>query len=148
MPKIDQIQKLRQETGFGIMECKKALEDSKGDFVKAKEILQKIGAEKAIKKVERETNCGLIEAYSHGGRIGVLVLVSCETDFVAKNADFKELVHDLALQIASMAPKDEKELLASPFIKDETTTIKDLIEFKIGKIGENIKVKRFVRYEL
>ena len=148
MPKIDQIQKLRQETGFGIMECKKALEDAKGDFAKAKEILQKIGAEKAVKKVERETECGLIEAYSHGGRIGVLVEVSCETDFVTKTVDFKELVHDLALQIASMAPKDEKELMASPFIKDETTTIKDLIEFKIGKIGENIKVKRFIRYEL
>lgn len=145
---IDKIKKLRSETGLGIWECKNALEGAGGDFNKAKELLRKKGFEKAAKKAERETEKGLVEAYTHNGKIGVLVELLCETEFVAKNQEFKDLAHDIVLQIASMAPKDEKELLNQPFIKDETKTVSELIASKIAKIGENIKIKRFVRWEL
>jgi elongation factor Ts len=148
MIKIEDIQKLREETGLPVMECKSALEDARGDFQKAKKILKEKGFEKAAKKAERQTENGIIECYSHNGKIGVLLELLCETDFVAKNQEFKELAFDLVLQIASMAPSNEKELLGQPFIKDETKTISDLISEKIAKLGENIKIKRFARWEL
>ena len=145
---IIEIQKLREDTGLGIIECKKAYEEAAGDIKKAKAILKERGFEKAAKKSERETKSGIIEAYAHSGRIGVLLELLCETDFVAKNKEFRGLAHDLALQIASMAPKDEKELLSQPFIKDESITISELMKSIIAKTGENIKIKRFIRYEL
>lgn len=148
MVNIDVVQKLRKETGYGVMDCKKAIEEANGDYEKAKEILRKSGAEKVIAKQNRETRCGIIEAYSHHGKIGVLVELLCETDFVARNQEFKNLAHDLALQIASMNPSDQKELYAQPYIKDESKTISDLITEKISKIGENIKINRFERWEL
>lgn len=144
-----QIQSLREKTGIGIMECKKALEEAKGDEKKATEILKKSGAMKALKKSDRKTTEGIVETYSHGeGRIGVVVEVNTETDFVARNEEFKQFVHDIAMQIASMNPKDIDALKKQDFIKDLDITIGDLLTQKIQKIGENIKIKRFVRYEL
>jgi elongation factor Ts len=148
MIKIKEIQKLREETGLPVMECKSALEEAKGDFQKAKKILKEKSSEKAAKKASRTTKNGIIESYSHNGKIGVLLELLCESDFVAKNQEFKNLAHDLVLQIASMDPKNEKELLSQPFIKDETKTISDLVSEKIARTGENIKINRFVRWEL
>ncbi len=103
--KASDIAKLRQKTGLGIMECKSALIEAGGDEVKALEILKKRGATKAAKKAERSTNAGIIETYCHGGRIGVLVEVLCETDFVVRNDEFKQLAHEIALQVAAMNPE-------------------------------------------
>lgn len=143
------IQKLREETGAGIMECKRALEEAKGDFGKAKEILKERGALIAQKKSERVAGEGVIESYIHSnGKIGALVEINAETDFVARNPEFKEFAHDIAMQIASMDPKDVEGLLEQSFIKDQSLTIRDLLHQKIAKIGENIQIKRFVRYNL
>lgn len=144
----EEVQKLRQETGLGVMDCRKALIEAKGNFKKAQAILAKKGALVAAKKANRKTSQGLIDGYLHEGKIGVLVEVNCETDFVAKNPEFKDLVHDLAMQVASMNPKNVKELLSQEFIKDPALKIDNLITQKIQKIGENIKIKRFIRYEL
>ena len=144
-----QIQELREKTGISIMECKKALEESKGEEKKALMILMEKGFETAEKKSARETSQGLIETYVHAnGKIGVLVELACETDFVSRNDLFKELAHDLAMQITSMNPKDIKELLIQDYIKDPSLNVNSLITQKIQQIGENIKVKRFIRFEL
>jgi elongation factor Ts len=144
-----EVQKLREETGVAIMACKKALEEANGDFAKACELLKERNAMVAAKKADREASEGLIEAYIHGGgKIGVMVEVNCETDFVARNPEFKELAHDIALQISAMNPQDVEELLEQEFIKDPSVTINKLIQSKIAKLGENIKLKRFVRYSL
>ncbi len=142
------IQKLRMETGFGIMECKKALNDAKGDFSNAKKALSKEGSMKAEKRKDRTTDQGVVEAYIHDSRVGAIVILGCETDFVAKNEQFRNLAHDLAMQIASMNPKNKKELLAQTFIKDQDMTVAELIEENIGKIGENIRVVDFKRLGL
>lgn len=149
MISIKQIKQFREKTNFSIMECKKALEQAGGDQAKAIKILEKKGAEKAAKKSERETKQGLVEAYIHNnGKVGVLLEINCETDFVARNEQFKELAHDLAMHIAAMNPKNQEELLTQLFIKDEQKTIGDLIKEAIGKIGENIKIGQFVRLEI
>jgi len=147
---IDKIKQLRAETGVSISECKKALEASEGDFEKAKEVLRKWGKEFAKKKAQRETTQGIIESYIHPNkRIGVLLELDCETDFVAQSPDFKKLAHELCLQIAGTATADEEiPLLKQPWVKDETKTVKDLIDEYIAKLGENIIVKRFVRYQI
>lgn len=146
---IQQIQKLREITNCGIGDCKKALEEAEGDFDKALENLKSRGMEIAEKKAQRATTNGLIESYIHtNGKVGVLLEVNCETDFVARNPEFKNLIHDIALQIASMKPRDVEELLAQSFIKDPKLTVKDFLVEKIAKFGENIRIKRFVRYEL
>jgi len=145
---INDIQKLREETGAGVMECKKALEEAGGDFEEAKKIIYERGLVKAGQKSERATGAGLLESYIHNHRVGVLLELRCETDFVAKNELFKELAHNLAMQIAAMNPKNVKTLLAQPFIKNEQEIIKDFIKQYIAKLGENIKVERFCRYEL
>jgi len=147
MISIDQIRQLRQETSVSISECKKALEKAKGDFDKAKEILKKWGRELAGKKSGREAGLGIIESYIHPDkRIGAMVELRCETDFVAKSKDFKELAHELCLQISAMNP-EENSLLSQPWIKDETKIIRELIDEYVAKLGENIIVKRFIRYE-
>ncbi|AKM82004.1 TPA: translation elongation factor Ts [Candidatus Berkelbacteria bacterium] len=143
-----EIAKLREETGAGVMDCKNALEEAKGNFEEAKKILAGNAAAIAKKKAERATKHGLIETYVHSGRIGVMLELASESDFVAKNAEFKELAHQVAMQIASMSPKNIDELLKQEFIMDSKMTIEDLINSKIAKIRENIKVNRFVRYEL
>jgi len=148
MVSIDQIKKLREETEISISECKKALIEAKGDFQKAKEILKRWGKDFAEKKGKRETKQGIIESYIHSNkRVGVLLELCCETDFIAKNPEFQRLAHELALQIAAINP-EEMPLFDQPWIKDETKTIKDLIDEHIAKLGENIVLKRFSRYEL
>jgi len=190
----EQVKKLRDQTGVSMMECKRALEQSNGDYDKALELLKLKSKDVALKKSEREAKQGIIEAYIHSnGKIGVLLELNCETDFVARNQEFKELAHDLAMHIAGMdpryiSPEDipeevietekiiyEKQfadtdkpkkvigqiidgkikkfsqeicLLTQPFVKNPDMTVKELIEEKIAKLGENIKIRRFVRYEL
>lgn len=145
----DQIKKLREATGGGVMECKKALEETGGDMKKASELLKKWGVEKSEKKVGRETKSGIIDSYIHaGGKVGVLLELTCETDFVARTDDFKKLAHELCLQIASMGPRDVKDLLKEEYIRDPSTTIEQLIKQTIGKLGENIQVGRYTRYQL
>lgn len=147
MISIDQVRQLREETAVSVSECKKALEQTKGDFKKAKEILKKWGRDLAVKKISRETNQGIVESYIHPNkRIGVLLEIDCETDFVAKSKDFQNLAHELCLQIAAI--REEIPLLEQAWIKDEAKTMKELIAEYIAKLGENITVKRFIRYEI
>ena len=190
---IDMVKELRQCTGAGVLDCRNALEEVQGDFDKAAELLRKKGLTIAAAKAGREANEGLVEAYIHaGGKLGVLVEINCETDFVARTDDFQELAHDLAMQIAAADPKyvapedipaeileqerqwqreqvegDKPEeimkrildgklkkyygevcLLEQPFIRDGEVTVRDLVTAKIAKLGENIKVRRFSRFEL
>jgi len=194
MVSIDLIKQLRQETDISLAQCKKALEESNGDIEKAKEILKKKGQSMAEKKSDRNVSAGIIDSYIHGeGRVGVMLEILCETDFVARGEAFKELSREILLQIASMNPKyisgedipedilaKEKEiyleqmkgedkpeeikqkiiqgkldkfkkgncLLSQAWVKDDSRTIKDLINDYIAKLGENIIVKNFIRYEL
>jgi len=194
MISASQVKELRERTGAGMMDCKKALTETNGDMEKAIEYLREKGLAAAAKKAGRIATEGLVESYIHGGgRIGVLIEVNCETDFVAKTDEFKELVKDLAMQVAAASPQYvsreevpqeviEKEktilraqalnegkpekivekmvegriekffkevcLLEQPFIKDPDKSVNDLVTEKIAKIGENIKVRRFVRFEL
>ncbi len=190
---IEQVKDLRQQTGAGVLDCRNTLEEVDGDLEKATELLRKKGLAVAAEKAEREASEGLVEAYIHaGGKLGVLLEVNCETDFVARTDDFRELAHDLAMQVAATSPEylasddipadvlererewhrgqiggDKSEeiierilegklhkyyqqvcLLDQPFIKEEGMTVRDLITSKIAKLGENIKVHRFARFEL
>jgi elongation factor Ts len=169
------VKELRDRTGAGIMECKRALEEAGGDLVKAAEILRQQGIAKAEKKVGRVARQGLVDAYIHaGGRIGAMIEINCETDFVARTQDFRDLAHDIALQVAAMDARyvsanevpaealeagiveygDEKRfleatvLLEQPFIKDPRRSIDQLVRDAIAKLGENIVVRRFSRFEL
>jgi len=141
--------RLRKETQAPLLECKKSLEEAGGDLEKAKEILKKKGMLASLKKKERETKNGIVEAYIHSNkRIGVLLALYCETDFVARNETFKEFAHQLSMQIASMNPKDEKELLEENWIFDEKLKVSDKLNEVILKTGENIKIGQFVRFEI
>ena len=187
------VKELRQRTGAGVLDCRNVLEEVEGDFDKAEKLLKKKGLAIAAKKAEREAKEGLVEAYVHaGGKLGVLLELNCETDFVARTDDFRELAHDLAMQVAATNPQyldpsdvpeetiererqrqreqiegdkpeqvmerilegklkkyyEEACLLEQPFIKDEGVAIRDLIAGKIAKLGENIKVRRFARFQL
>ncbi len=167
----EDIKKLREMTSCGVIDCKKALEESKGNLDKAKELLAKRGLELAMKKADRAAKEGRIEAYIHlGAKIGVLLEVNCETDFVARSEDFCAFTKDLALQIAASAPRyvrqedipenilqiqpnqdvfiKENCLMNQVFIKDTSLTIQDYLNRLIAKIGENIFVSRFVRYKV
>jgi len=145
---IEDIKKMRAETGAGVVEVKKALEESKWDYNKAKKILKAKGFEKAAKKAGRNASQGQIATYSHLGRIGAMVDLACETDFVARTELFKTIAHDLTLQVASMNPKTVEDLLKQPFIKDESITVADLIRNAVVKTGENIIIRRIARFEL
>ena len=146
---INQIKKLRNNTGVSITECKKALGEAKGDIKKAKEILRKRGRGFAQKRLNRETKEGTIDSYIHPGRkVGVLIELQCESDFVARSEEFQKLAHELCLQIAALPPEGEKALFDQQWIRDPTRTVKDLINEYISKFGENIILKRFTRYEL
>lgn len=161
---IEMIKELRDQCGAGIMECRNTLLEVEGDMEKALQILKEKGLLKAEKKAKRATAQGLIEAYIHtGGRIGALVEVNCETDFVARTDEFKELAHNLAMQVAALSPqfvtKEEIPegtdiepeaacLLLQPYIRDPGMTVRDVIVETIAKVGENIKVSRFARFEL
>lgn len=194
MASIEEIKQLREETGVSITECKKALESSKGDFDKAKELLRKKGMELADKRSLKQAGAGIIEGYIHSdSRVGVLLEIRCETDFVAKSPDFKNLAHEICLQIAAMKPlflseedipekfldgekkiykeqlkdsgkpekivnqviggklkkyKEQVCLIYQPWIKDDSKTIKDLLNDYLVKLGENIIIKRFSRFEI
>ena len=170
-----QIKELREKTGAGIMESKRALEETAGNQEKAVELLRQQGVAKASKKADRVASQGLVEPYIHGGgRIGALVEVNCETDFVARTDDFQALAHDIAMQVAATAPRyvagddipegdfaglesefgsrDEAitqvALMDQTFIKNPKVTIRDHVKANIGKLGENIVVRRFSRFEL
>jgi elongation factor Ts len=191
---IDQIKKLRDETGISLAEIKKALNEADGDVEKARDILRIVGQKVLYKKTDRETKAGLIDVYVHSsGTTGVMLDIRCETDFVAKNPDFKTLAHEICLQIAAMKPlyvkeedvpaemldgeikiwkeqlkdsgkpekileqvmegkikkyKSEISLLSQSWVKDDSKTIKNLIEDTVGKIGENIEIKKFARFEI
>ena len=158
------IKELRDQSGAGIMDCRNALLGTEGDLERALDILKEKGILKAQKKAERAANQGLIVAYIHtGGRVGAMVELNCETDFVARTDEFKALAHCLAMQVAAMSPQfiSEEEipegtdveaesacLLLQPYIKDPTITVDNLITENIAKVGENIKVSRFSRFEL
>jgi elongation factor Ts len=191
---IDEIKKLREATGAGILDCRKALEENNGDYDKAVEFLREKGLAAAKKRADRVAAEGMVENYSHGGgRVGVMVEVNCETDFVGRSDDFKNFAHEIALQIAATAPqyvseadipsevleqeeanavartkeegkpekiiptivegmlnkfKDDAVLLRQPYIRDDSITINDLLGQSIASMGENIIIRRFVRYEL
>ncbi|OVE79107.1 translation elongation factor Ts [bacterium G20] len=143
-----EIKRLRELTGVGITDAKQALVEAKGDFDKALAAMRAKGLTKADKRSEREARAGLIGTYSHDGRIGVLVEVNCETDFVAKTDEFKDLVKDLTLHIAASEPDNEKELLDQPFVKNPEITVGDYVKQHIAKLGENIVVRRLARMAL
>jgi elongation factor Ts len=145
---IEDIKKLREMTGAGLTDAKKTLQEAGGDFDKALAAMREKGLTKVAKRVEREASSGLIGTYNHDGRIGVLVEVNCETDFVAKTDEFKELVKDLCLHIAASAPTDNKELMGQEFVKNPQQSVDDLVKEHIAKLGENIVVRRFSRLEL
>ncbi len=142
------VQKLRDMTGAGVVDCKKALEEAKGDVDRAVEIINEKGLVKAQSRAGRNTKAGIFETYIHNGRVGVLLELRCETDFVARTEDFRNLAHDLVMQIAAMNPKDNPALLAQPFVKDPGTTVEQLVKGIIAKTGENVEIGRFCRYEL
>ncbi len=190
----DLVKELRQRTGIGVMECKEALAESQGDIEKAIAVLRKKGAARAQERINREASQGIVHSYIHmEGKLGVLVEVNCESDFVARNEEFKGLAKNIAMQIAAANPRfvssadipeaeleQEKEiirgqlqdtnkppqiiekivegklkkffqevcLLDQPYIKDDKTTVQQLIAATIAKFGENIKVRRFARFEL
>lgn len=195
MSHMEAIKSLRERTGAGIVDIKKALDEAGGDETQAIDILRKRGQDKALKKGNRDTHEGTVVSYVHGhGRVGVLLKLYCETDFVARNDEFRELAHDIAMHIAALAPtcvrpeevasevvahertiweeqlasgpkkpaeliekilfgkekkfREESALLSQPFVKDQDKTVGDLITEKIHKIGENIQVGGFVRYEI
>ena len=194
MVTIDQVKQLREETGVSLMEVKKALEEAKGDSEKAKELLRIWGQKVLNKKTSRDVKAGLIETYLHqNGQNGVMLDIRCETDFVAKSPDFKNLAHEICLQIAAMKPlyvkpeeipdefldgetkiyteqlkdsgkpenivkqilegklnkyKEEVSLMSQSWVKDDSKTIKNLVEDTVAKVGENIEIKRFARYEI
>jgi elongation factor Ts len=146
---LNDLKKLRSETAAGVSDIRQALEDAKGDYEKAKKLLIERGLEKAAKKEGKETSQGVVESYIHaGGKVGVLVELRCETDFVARTDEFKGLAHELTLQIAAMNPKDVATLLDSAYIRDPKVAIKDLVKQTIAKVGENITVARFIRMQL
>lgn len=146
---IYKIKKLRKDTGAGVYDVKLALEETKGDEKKAKEILVKKGFEKVAKKHERATAAGKVFSYvHHSGKIGAMVELLCETDFVARNELFDRLGAEVAMQIASMNPGNVKELESQEYIRDPQKKISDLVAQVIAKTGENIRINKFARIEL
>lgn len=144
-----EVKRLRGETGAGVMDCKRALQESRGDFERAKEILRQRGFESAAKKAGREASEGVVEAYIHSnGRRGALVELNSETDFVARSEEFRQLARELAMQVAAMEPSDLDELLAQPYIRDQSRTIRDLVTGLAAKVGENVKVGRFAHFKV
>lgn len=160
----ERVKELREQSGAGIMECRNVLLEVEGDMEKALQALKQQSLFKVAKKRERSVSQGLIEDYIHtGGRIGAIIEVNCETDFTARTDEFKQLAHCLAMQVAAMSPRfiSEEEipegtdmdtqaacLLLQPYIKDTNMTVQDIIDETIAKVGENIKVSRFIRFEL
>lgn len=146
---LAKLRRVREETGAPIARTKKVLEEFKGDEKKALDLLRKEGFEKTAKRLDRETSQGIIASYiHHSSKLGVMVELMCETDFVARNELFMELGKNIAMQVSFSNPKDTKELLTQEFIKDSSQTIEDLVKTVIAKTGENVRVGRFYRVEL
>ncbi len=172
---VQMVKELRERTGAGVMDVKRALEAAEGDMERAAALLREQGLARAERKAGRATSQGLVDSYIHGGgRIGALIEVNCETDFVARTPEFRDLVHDLAMQVAATAPRyvsaeeipeeelaagahqvgsreryvEQVALLAQPFIKDPSRTVEEIIKEAIARLGENIRVRRFARFEL
>lgn len=146
---IERVKQLREETGASIGEIRSALAEANQDVARAREILKaKLGAI-ADRKADRAVRAGIVDAYIHGnGRIGALIEIHCETDFVARNPKFRELAHDIAMHIAAMAPVDREALEQQEFIRDPGRTIGDLVREAVGTFGENIRIGNFARFEL
>jgi elongation factor Ts len=142
----EEVSKLRSETGAGILDCKNALEEADGDFDKASDILKAKGLAKAEKKGDRDAGAGYLESYIHQGRVGVLLHMSAETDFVTRNEDFQEMAKNIAMHISAMMPENVEELLAQDYVKDPSMKVEEYIKSVIGKIGENINVVKFACY--
>jgi elongation factor Ts len=141
------VKNLREKTGAAIMDCKKALEEADGDMKKAEELVKARGLAKAEKKADRETKEGFIGSYVHtNGKIGVMVEMLCETDFVGRNEEFQKLAREIAMHLATSEAKDVEELLKEEYIRDASVTIEGLVKQLSGKIGEKMVVNRFVRY--
>lgn len=155
---METIKELREETGLSFAQIKKALDEANGDKEKAREILSALSASQAEKKADREMSAGVVATYLHtSGTVGAMVQLSCETDFVAKNEEFKELARDIAMHVVAMSPTslnnedglgEETALLKQPFVKDGSVTVEGRIASAIQKFGENTKITRFVRYAL
>ncbi len=142
------IQELRFRTGVSVMAVKKALEEAGGDTQRALELLKGEATAMAYKKAQRQTKAGIIQSYVHGGKIGVLVELRAETDFVAKNPEFQNFGREIAMQIAASDPADVAELLKTDYIRNPAVTVSDFLKGAIGKFGENIEISRFARLEL
>lgn len=146
---VDLIKKLREGTAAGIADIKLALEEAGGNEAKAKIILRQKGLDKAAKKAERETGAGIVEAYIHANKqSGAIIVLTCETDFVARNEDFQKLAHEIAMQVCAMGPKDVKFLLEQDWIRDESKKIGDLVKESVAKFGENIKIKEIKKFQI
>lgn len=146
---LDKIKELREITGAGVMDAKKALEETGGDIQKAVDVIRAKGLAKAESKADREVKSGKVYCYTHGGgTAAAMVEVACETDFVASNEEFIDLCKEIALQIVSMKPETVEDLLAMPYVRDGGKTIEQLVKELIGKTGENIQVRRFARFKL
>lgn len=149
MKDIEKIKQLREETGAGVMEAKKTLEKHNGDLEKARKDLMKKVSAKAAKKADREAGDGLIYSYIHlNGKMGSMIHMACETDFVAKTDDFKHLCKEIAMQVCTDDYKNVKELLSAEYMRDESKKVKDIIDETIAKLGENIELKEFVKYSV
>lgn len=149
MSDLDLLKKIREVTGLSVSEISGALKETGGDEAKTLEVLKLRGTAIADRKSSREIKEGVIESYIHSTKkVGVLVELGSETDFVARHVEFQQLAHDLAMQVASMRPQTVEELLSQSFIKNPSLTIADLINRHIAKLGENIRVGRFVRFEI
>ena len=143
----EDVKRLREETGAGMMDCKKALDESKGNYDEAKEIVRQRGLAKAEKKADRETKEGYIASYVHANnKSAALVEVMCETDFVARNPEFQTMARDVAMQVVAMGAENVEELLKQEFIKNPSITIEEVVKELSGKIGEKFVISRFVRY--
>ncbi len=148
-PTAAEIKKIREETSVPVMDIRAALEEASGDSAKAKVILKKKGLEKAQKKSGRETSQGLIETYVHaGGKVGAMVYLACETDFVAKTDEFKKLAKEIAMQVAAMNPKNFDELLDQEYIREPEKKIRELVAEVVSKTGENIQLQKIARFSL
>ena len=151
MTKIDpkDVQRLRSESGAGVMDCKRALEETGGDYAKALALIKERGIQSVAKKSEREAKEGLIASYIHSnGRIGALVELASETDFVSRGEDFRQLAQEIAMQVAAMDPATVEELLEQPYIRDGSKTIKDLVTAVAATTKENVHVRRIQRFAL
>ncbi|MDP9353322.1 MAG: translation elongation factor Ts [Chloroflexota bacterium] len=144
----ESIVELRELTGAGIMDARRALEESNGDLRQAQEIIRQKGLAMAAKKGDRVAKQGLVEAYVHGGRLGALIELNCETDFVARTDDFKQLAREIAMQAAANGASDAEELRKQSYNRDTSKTIETLINETVGRVGENIVLRRVARFEL